>query len=385
MSRRIHPLLVIGAPADRDPSRTYVPLSDRDLIASACINGRSHLVSIDLESKHWEQLATSEEVCHITADAMYRIDDHCALVIATGTASTQTLYRFDIRHPADNVVIRQSTDAKFPTETYSKPERLDFTTRGLPTRGLHGFLWMPQNTQYSAPEGELPPLIIWAHGGPIGYAGCGLNLRSQYFTSRGYAYLTLNYTGSTGHGRAYREALFGKFGAIDTDDVAEAARHLTEKGRVRAGGVGITGISAGGYNTLQSLVLHSEVFAGGFCVSGISDLRRFDDKTHKLEWDYTEALACAPGSSDEDRRRAYRDRSPLLHLDGIRAPLFLLHGTADMVVPLEQAALMAEALRARGGDVRFVQVEGEGHSMLKPRSAKLWLEEEEKWWRRTLL
>ena len=297
----------------------------------------------------------------------------------------QTLHQIDIRGSEYNTVISESIDKLLDLSWYSKPEHVEIDSISDPSRKVHGFLWLPRNPKHTAPEGQLPPLIVSAHGGPTGYSGCGLTQKVQYFTSRGYAYCLLNYNGSTGHGRTYRRNLYENWGIFDADDAADLASHFVSQGITRPGAAGITGLSAGGYNTLMALVRHPKAFAGGFCVSGISDLQRFDDTTHKLEYDYTPALVLPKGSSKEDKIKLYRERSALYHLDEIESPLFLLHGKADTVVPLEQASLMADALKKKGKEVEIIEVEDEGHMMAKPSSMRTWVSEEEKWWRRTLL
>jgi dipeptidyl aminopeptidase/acylaminoacyl peptidase len=366
-------------------SRTYTPLSSKHLLTTARINGLCHLLAVDLETGKYEQLADDKDVCQIAGDAIHRIDDFSALVVAAGTTTAQSVYRFDIRNPGKFDVIRETSQEKFPAALYSAPERVHIQSQGAPGRDVHGFLWMPRNPDYTAPEGQLPPLIISAHGGPTGFTGSELDVRTQYFTSRGYALLKLNYTGSTGFGQVYRRRLNGTWGIIDADDAAECANHLAKAGCVKPNGIGITGISAGGYNTLQCLVRHPAVFTSGFCVSGISDLVGFDAKTHKLEMSYTNLLICPADTPATERERVYRERSALYHIDSIKAPLYLLHATDDMVVPLDQATGMAEALEKKGQEVVLRIVENEGHSIGKPPNKRLWLEEEEKWWRKTLL
>jgi dipeptidyl aminopeptidase/acylaminoacyl peptidase len=172
---------------------------------------------------------------------------------------------------------------------------------------------------------------------------------------------------------------------VDSDDAAEFAENLTTTGQVRSGGVGITGVSAGGYNTLRSLTRHPETFAGGVCLSGVSDIKRLDDSTHKLESDYTDHLVLAPGVDKSEKDRICRERSPLFEAHKITAPLLLLHGVLDKITPLDQAQEMATAIEKAGGEVELIIAQDEGHGFSQPGNVKLWLEEEEKWWRKTLL
>lgn len=364
-----------------------MPLSDRHLIAFAVLNGVAVVISVDLDTSEWEEIAKAEGICSARGDTIARIDDSSALVIGAARDRVQSLFRINIHDPSKNQLLRITCDNTYRSGLITPPEVVSIASKSSPSRKVHGFLYMPKNDKYTAKDGDLPPLIINAHGGPTGCTGCGLSLRTQYFTSRGYACLWVNYTGSTGYGDDYRRLLYGRWGIADADDVAEYADYLAEQGRVRKGAVGITGISAGGYNTLQAVVEHPATFAGGFCVSGISELETFDGSTHKLESDYTSALVL-PKRADtpaDERIKIYRERSALHHVDKIRTPLYILHGQEDTVVPLEQARFIAAALKKNGGDVTLREVPGDGHVLGLPTSVKLWLEEEEKWWRRTLL
>ncbi|UNI23307.1 hypothetical protein JDV02_009137 [Purpureocillium takamizusanense] len=368
-------------------SCTFVPLSNNALIASVGHDGNRRLITVNLKTKEWRQIADDDDVCQVAGDAMARLSNTSFLVVSSGTATPTSIRKFDIARPHENKVIRKATDESYPSAFYSRGENITIRSRGYPSRPIHAFLWMPRNPSFTGPEGHLPPLIINAHGGPTSRAGSGLDLRTQYFTSRGYAFLALNYTGSTGYGRDYRNALFnGGWGVLDADDAAEFAQHLSSAGRVKPDGIAITGISAGGYNTLQVLTRHSSLFAAGLCVSGFSELELLDPKTHKLEFDYTAKLVLPRGGVDDDtKRRLYRERSTLYHADSIKSPLVLLHGRDDSVVPLEQATFMADKMKEMGKDVEIVVVDDEGHMMAQPPSVKFWLEEEEKLWRRTLL
>ncbi|OAQ57846.1 transposase [Pochonia chlamydosporia 170] len=269
---------------------------------------------------------------------------------------------------------------------FARPESIHIRSKDLPARDIHGFIWMPHNPTYKAPESELPPLIIQTHGGPTSHAGCGLMLPIQYFTSRGYAYVELNYTGSTGYGREYRQALFGNWGVLDRDDVVELADHLVASGRVRIGAVGVTGASAGGYITLQVLSKYSEKFAGGVCLCGVSDLETLDKDTHKIESDSVPALVLHnPAAVGTEKLQTYRERSALYNAKGIISPLLLIHGQDDTSVPIEQARKIYQAMAKHMADVKLIEVPEEGHMLSRPATVRLLIAEEEKWWRKTLL
>ncbi|KAH6900440.1 Alpha/Beta hydrolase protein [Thelonectria olida] len=367
-------------------SHTYAPLSRRQIVACPLKAGTSELTLIDLDTGSCKVLAGASFITEVVLNALFRVDDTTFLVIAAGSHNAQTLYRFEVGDDEGSfTVLRSSSEEKVDRMMYSLPESLAIYSKETPTRTIHGFLWLPHNPWFEAPSGSLPPLIMICHGGPTSYHGPGLKLRIQYFTSRGYAVLALNHAGSTGYGQKYRNALFGNWGLVDADDGAELVEYLVEEGRVRHGAAGITGVSSGGYNTLRTLTRHPRTFAAGVCLSGISDVKKLDESTHKLESDYTDHLMLSPGSSKADKERICRERSPLYDVDKIRASLLLLHGAKDKVTPLDQAQLIADAIRAKGGVVKFIVAPDEGHGFSQPHNVRLWLEEEEAWWRRRLL
>ncbi|KAL7906262.1 Alpha/Beta hydrolase protein [Trichoderma velutinum] len=364
-------------------SRTFVPVTERFLVTVVKSNGTHRLVTIDLQDNSWKEAADGDLLCDITWDAVARLDDSHVLVVGTGTEVAQALHKINIHQPEHNEILRLSVDQQFPKGLIAKPNVVCLTSKGFPSHTIYGFFWEPTSDKYKLDVSAPFPLIINAHGGPTGHKGPGLSYRIQYFTSRGYGFFSLNYTGSTGYGREYRNALWGNWGHVDAADADAAAKYFGQIGSV--GKIGITGASAGGYNTLQCLTRFPNTFAGGVCASGISDLKKFDNKTHKLESHYAAKLLKTELMSDEERDEIFKERSALFHVDKIKAPLLLIHGQEDTVVPVEQARLIAASLEERGEDVKLVEFPGEGHMLGHPESAKGWLEEEEKWWRKTLL
>ncbi|KAL7793176.1 Alpha/Beta hydrolase protein [Trichoderma ceciliae] len=364
-------------------SRTFVPVTERYMVAVGTSNGARRLLIIDLKDNSWREAADGNVLCQLGWDAVARLDDSHVLVVGSGTDIPQAVHKINIHQPERSTIIRFSVDEQFPKDLIATPDLICLSSNGFPNHTVYGFFWEPTSDKYELDLSVPFPLIINAHGGPTSHAGPGLSYRVQYFTSRGYGYFALNYTGSTGYGRDYRNALWGNWGDVDAADADAAVKWFRQLGPI--GKVGITGISAGGYNTLQCLTRYPDTFAGGVCASGISDLKKFDEKTHKLESDYTPALTLPKDASDEERESIYKERSALYQVDKIKAPLLLLHGQEDTVVPLEQARLIAASLKERGKEVKLVEFPGDGHMLAHPASAKGWLEEEEKWWKKTLL
>lgn len=375
----------IGEVSLMEGSRTVVPLTTTRLLASVLRKGEHSIVSIDLDNNSWRQVVDTESICSAGGRALIRESDTTGIVAGAGRKSLKSVFRVDIANPERNQLLRRSSSTEYPAKAISPPEGITINSKGSPSRQIHGWFHQPHNADYTGPEGELPPLVIWAHGGPTGCNPNSLSPKTQYLTSRGYAYLIVNYAGSTGYGGKYRDSLLGNWGILDADDIAEFANHLIETKRVKAGAVGITGISAGGYNTLQCLTRHPDTFASGVCVSGVSELKTFDLTTHKLESDYLSHLVFRKGNNDEEQEKIYHDRSPIYHADKIKAPLLLIHAEDDTVVPIEQAKSIEKVLREKKQTVKLIEVPDEGHSVGKPVNTKMWIEQEEKWWNETLL
>ena len=235
----------------------------------------------------------------------------------------------------------------------------------------HGFYYAPVNPDFAAPEGELPPLIVNVHGGPTSSTRPGLSVPFQYWTSRGFAVLDVNFRGSTSFGRAYRERLNGHWGVMDVQDCIDGAQYLIDLGRVDPARVAIRGRSSGGFTVLNALAA-SDVFTAGTSFFGIADLAKLAATTHKFESHYDSILMGSSDMSDP----VWTQRSPINHVADITAPLLLLHGTDDAVVPAEQAEEMYEALRSNGNAVALKLYGGEGHGFRSARNIKdAWLSE----------
>jgi dipeptidyl aminopeptidase/acylaminoacyl peptidase len=342
-------------------------------------------VYINLEKEDCAKLETP--LVDVRFDCLTPLSSTTFMAIGSGYTSPTGVYDIEIQADLATKVklIRSSVGAHLPETLFSKPEPIRFTTLKAPHREVHGFFWPPRNPRYTAPEGEKPPLIVFSHGGPTGHTPPGLEMRFQYFTSRGYAYFAINYTGSSGHGKAYREALFGEWGILDRDDVAEAVDYLAWSGRIDRERVGIEGGSAGGYNTLCSLTWHPSVFAGGVSYCGVSDVKNLVLETHKMESHYADVLLKLEGMTKREREVLFHSRSPLYFAGQITAPLLLVHGNEDTVVPIEQSEEIKRKIQKRGGDAVLVVLSGEGHMFKRADTWLIIVNEAERWWRKTLL
>jgi dipeptidyl aminopeptidase/acylaminoacyl peptidase len=250
-------------------------------------------------------------------------------------------------------VVRRSMTAQIDERFISRPEPIEYDTDDGPA---YGFYYPPTNPDFEPVEGELPPLIVLVHGGPTAHTVPALELEIQFFTSRGLAVCDLNYGGSSGYGRAFRDRLRGRWGEVDVHDSEAAAGSLVEQGLADPDRVVITGGSAGGYTTLMAMGV-SDMFAAGISEFGVADLVTFHNDTHKFESRYDEYLV---GKWPEEKER-YRERSPVTHADKISRPLLLLQGLDDRVVPPSQAEAIAAALERNGIPYAYIAFEGEGH------------------------
>ncbi|MFN2166312.1 MAG: alpha/beta hydrolase family protein, partial [Anaerolineae bacterium] len=232
----------------------------------------------------------------------------------------------------------------------SKAKPVRFPTRD----GSHAFAYYypPAAGDISAPASEQPPLVVMTHGGPTAAASPALNLRVQYFTSRGFAVIDVDYRGSTGYGRAYRDALYGRWGELDVSDCEDAVDHLVKQGLADRHRVAIRGGSAGGFTTLCALT-QSRAFGAGASHYGIGDLRALARDTHKFESRYLDSLL---GSE-----QLLEERSPIHHVDRLSCPVIFFQGSDDRVVPPAQAREMVAALRAKQLPVAYLEFPGEGH------------------------
>jgi len=272
------------------------------------------------------------------------------------------IVKFDLK-TGQFETLRKSNDRETYPQYFSVPRAIEFPTEG--NLSAHGFFYPPQNPDYRAPDSEKPPLIVKSHGGPTSAASTALSLSIQYWTSRGFAVLDVNYGGSTGYGRQYRERLNKKWGIVDVDDCVNGARYLAERGEVDGNRLIITGGSAGGYTTLGALTFR-KVFKAGASHFGISDLESMARDTHKYESQYLTALL----GPYPERKDIYYDRSPINFPERLSCPVIFFQGLEDKVVPPDQAEKMVDAIRAKRIPVSYVAFAGEQHGFRQAKNIK---------------
>jgi dipeptidyl aminopeptidase/acylaminoacyl peptidase len=255
-------------------------------------------------------------------------------------------------------VIRRSSAAKPDAGYTSIPEAIEFPTDGGKT--AHAFYYPPTNRDFVGPAGEAPPLIVVIHGGPTSATAAQFRMNTQFWTSRGFSVCDVNYGGSTGYGREYRNRLRDNWGVVDVADAANAALFLSKQGKADRAKLIIRGGSAGGYTTLACLTF-SDVFRCGASSYGISDLALMAHDTHKFESRYLDRLV---GVLPRDENR-YHARSPIFHLEKFKRPVILLQGMEDKIVPPNQAELILDSLKKRGVPVAYVPFAGEQHGFRK--------------------
>ena len=354
----------IGLPMWVFGQSSYVFSGDDEIVAVCIDRATSRLARIDLSSGSLAPIATPfVDIRDLAAG------DGCVWAVAASASDADCLVRIDLATGASDVVAR-SVDELPDAGDLSSAEAIEFASAN--GRTAHAFFYPPRNRDFEAPCGELPPLLVCGHGGPTSMSGGGLRLAYQFWTSRGFAVLDVNYGGSTGFGSAYRKLLDGQWGVVDVDDCVAGARHLAAQGRVDARRMAIRGGSAGGFTTLAALAFH-DVFKAGASYYGVADLTALDADTHKFESHYTSSLVAPPGP---DRDRLYAERSPLLHAARIACPVIFFQGLDDKVVPPAQSRTMVAALKACGVATAYLEFEGEGHGFRREETIARALEAE---------
>jgi dipeptidyl aminopeptidase/acylaminoacyl peptidase len=336
---------------------TYAFESAERIVCSYIQNGLSRLAFIDTGTRNFEPIDC------FYADLKYlRAGAGFAVMRAGSATEAASIVRLDVATRTFEV-LRRSNSLEIDAGYLSTPLAVEFPTEDGKT--AHGFYYPARNRDYAGPPGERPPLLVQSHGGPTSAAATALSLSIQYWTSRGIAVLDVNYGGSTGFGRAYRERLKDKWGIVDVEDCANGARYLVGKGEVDGDRLMITGGSAGGYTTLCALTFR-DTFNAGASHYGVSDAEALAKETHKFESRYLDGLM-GPYPA---RRDIYFDRSPINFTDRLSCPTIFFQGLEDKVVPPNQAETMVEALRAKGIPVAYLPFAGEQHGFRQAKNIK---------------
>lgn len=336
---------------------SYGFVSANRLACSFIERGKSNLAILNTDSLELEQLE-----CPYSDIQYLKAGDNKIVFRGGSPAAPAAIVQLDLASMKCQV-LRQSMNSSIDSGYISEPEAIEFPTEN--NLAAHGLYYRPNNRDYAGPSGERPPLLVRSHGGPTAAASSSLNLTIQYFTSRGFAVLDVNYGGSTGYGREYRERLKGKWGIVDVDDCANGARYLAERGEVDGNRLMITGGSAGGYTTLCALTFRDE-FKAGASHYGVSDVEALAKDTHKFESRYLDGMI----GPYPEARELYVERSPINFTERLSCPVIFFQGLEDKVVPPSQAEAMVDALKAKHLPVAYIAFEGEQHGFRQAKNIK---------------
>jgi dipeptidyl aminopeptidase/acylaminoacyl peptidase len=329
---------------------TYAFLADGAIACVRCDRGEERLFLLEPGAERLDDL----ELPYTSFGFPSLSSRGTAVAFAAASPARETaVVRFNIRG-GEPEEVRSAGDESVDDGFVSIPRPIEFPTSGGET--AHGFYYPPTNPDFEAPEGELAPLIVQSHGGPTSHATPALDREFLFWTSRGIGVVDVNYRGSSGYGRPYRQRLRGGWGVLDTDDCIAAARHLAASGEADEARLAIRGGSAGGYATLCALVFHDD-FATGASYYGVADTETLAEDTHKFESRYLDGLI----GPYPERADLYRERSPIHFVEQLRSPVILFQGLEDEVVPPSQAETMVAALKRNGIPHAYLAFAGEAH------------------------
>lgn len=352
-----------GAPQWFFGMSTYAFASSDNIICTYNERGTWKLANLDTATQKLQLIKTP-----YTDISYLRAKHGRVLFVAGSPTETTSIVQLDL-HSRRMEVLRRSNDAVIDTGYLSIPRAIEFPTEhGLTA---HAFFYPQKNQDYIAPSRELPPLLVISHGGPTSAVSDKLDLMIQHWTSRGFAVLNVNYGGSTGYGRPYRQRLNGQWGVVDVDDCVNGAKHLVELGEVDGTRLIIRGASAGGYTTLCALAFW-DFFKAGADYYGVSDLVAMRKETHKFESRYLDRLI---GPYPESRD-LYHKRSPINFVDNLSCPVIFFQGLEDKIVPHDQTEKMFNALSRKGVPVSYLPFEGEQHGFRRSENIKRALDAE---------
>jgi len=352
-----------GGPAWAFGFSTYSFLEDGAVLLKGTKNGKGLLRMVTLQGRE----VAETPVPHTSIAEVNVIGDDVAYIGASPTSSAEvvraTLSKGDITS------LKSSSDIELDDAYLSIPEAITFPSTD--NGEAHAFYYPPTSPDFESDGSEIPPLLVISHGGPTSATSSALSLPVQFWTSRGFAVVDVNYRGSTGHGKAFRDALKGNWGVYDTDDCIAAADYLVGRGPADTNRLAIKGGSAGGYTTINALTFEDR-FAVGATYYGIADLSVFIGDTHKYESRYLDSLI---GPYPESKQ-LYHDRSAINFTDQLSCPMIILQGLEDKIVPPSQAEIMAGALRDKGIPFSLMMFEGEQHGFRQSKNIKASLEGE---------
>ncbi|XZN92391.1 MAG: S9 family peptidase [Microcoleus sp.] len=342
---------------------TYAVVSEHKIICTYTQQGKWYLATIDLVAKQLRKIDTPySDISSLKAQG------EKVVFLAGSPTESSAIVQLDLG-TSQIEVLRLASNLSLDAGYLSVPESIEFPTKNGLT--AFGFFYSPKNQDFAAPAGEKPPLIVKSHGGPTAATSSSMNLKIQYWTSRGFAVLDVNYGGSTGYGREYRKRLQDSWGIVDVDDCANGAKYLAQRGLVDSAKMAIAGGSAGGYTTLCALTFR-DVFKAGASYYGVSDLSALATDTHKFESRYLDGLI----GPYPERKDLYLERSPIHAAANLSCPIIFFQGLEDKVVPPNQAEMMVEILKAKGLPVAYVAYEGEQHGFRRAENIKKTLDGE---------
>lgn len=340
-----------GGPAWQFGTSYYGFDANQNLVASYWTNGLAKLVRINVQSKTLTPLSATEIYTDIRSVRVYK--NKVYFVGSSAIRPTEVVeYNFDENKIE---ILFRSTNISIDPRYLSIPEMITFKTGDSIAYGIY---YPPKNDDYPIPNNstELPPLLVRTHGGPTSATTSAFNLRIQYWTSRGFALLDVNYRGSTGYGREFRDSLKDNWGIYDVQDCIAGAEHLVQQKKVDRNRLTIDGGSAGGYTTLCALTMH-DYFSAGASHYGVSDLELLAKDTHKFESRYLDSLI----GEYPAKKSIYVERSPMAHIKNLSKPIIFFQGAEDKIVLPSQAELMVNALREKHLPVAYVLFDGEQH------------------------
>ncbi|KAJ5377813.1 uncharacterized protein N7496_005222 [Penicillium cataractarum] len=382
--------LILPGLEDRDFSRpewvlgcrTYVQLSQEVMVACCTSLATDAVVLINL--RDWTHRTLDLPIVAVADNGLVKVSDKSFLVLGKSPRDPWTLYVVDVsdsQKPTYEALPRGDHDKTIQKDWISISSLLSIPrTHGAACGLIHAIFYSPKNPYYTGPSDALPPLILSFHGGPACHSTPALDPKVQFWTSRGFAVTELNYAGSSGYGRDYRDMLDGHWGEYEVDDAVSIVSYLAQESLIDGSRVGLTGKSAGGYAVLQALTRDPDLWAAGVSIAGVSDLTELMRTMHKFEKPYVARLISGEARcSNTELESIGKERSPFARAASVNFPLLLIHGTNDKVIGKGHSEKMRDAVVSAGGCVKLVLFD-EGHSFRMPENIVAAKQEEENWW-----